>query len=649
MKITFYAQVTFPGGIRLAYLLMLTWMGAQGQDLSVSQIPAELVINANAIVRYDETVFKVESRGQAIKSRRYAVTILDEHGEEEHSALVVSYDDFTKINAIEGSIYDASGKKLKSLKSNEIGDYGSGSDGGEISDNRVKYASFGKKSYPYPYTVEFSYETRERNMMFYPLWVPVASYGTAVERASLTIESPLSLPFRHKAINKAPAPMVDDSRSGFRAMRWAMYNVQPFLAEAYSLHAYRFLPMVLTAPVDFEVQKYAGTFTNWQDLGRFYYTLNKDRDALPAEVKTELKRVVGQTTEPQDKVRLLYEWMQSKTRYVSIQLGIGGWQTREASEVATKGYGDCKALSNYMVALLKEAGITAYTALIRAGANAVIESDFPSSQFNHVIVCVPLAADTLWLECTSQKNPFNYLGDFTGNRPALLITPEGGKLVATHRYLPEQNLRQRSVRVQLDPKGDAQVKLATQYYGLQQESRQEALYARDAAAQRSSLIQSLGLAGMEMGPFEVRQSRESTPYIEENMTLNVRQFGTVTGTRLFVKPTAFARMLDVPGGSGSRTTDFYLPPHSYDYEDVDSVTISLPAGYGPEAMPPAQRLESKFGTLTINAQAIDGAIVYTRKLRLQGGRYPAADYAEWLDFVKKVRRTDRAQIVLNAK
>ncbi len=97
----------------------------------------------------------------------------------------------------------------------------------------------------------------------------------------------------------------------------------------------------------------------------------------------------------------LYNYLQQNSHYVGIQLGIGGWQTYDAIYVATKKYGDCKALSNFMISLLKEAGIKAHAVVIEAGEDQKdFDKDFAHDPFDHVICCVPLDKDTIWLECT---------------------------------------------------------------------------------------------------------------------------------------------------------------------------------------------------------------------------------------------------------
>ncbi|MCF2516127.1 DUF3857 and transglutaminase domain-containing protein [Dyadobacter sp. CY351] len=623
---------------------MLCQVRAQ-DEFDVTKISAELNAGANAVVRLDEDFFEIISKAEARHKKRTVVTILNEKGENEYGQLLVGYDKFTKITDISGILYDAGGKVQKKLKNADITDYGYGGGGDNITDARVKLADFGKKSYAYPYTIEFNYETKEKNMMFYPRWMPLSDEKTAVERAQFTIKTPADFKFRYKEYNGVNPVMKTKEEGGSDIYTWVVRN-QPVskTTDFYPLPMIDHMPLVLAAPSDFEVQDYQGNFNTWADFGKFYHTLNAGRDVLPPATITEIKSVIKDAKTDREKVEKLYKWMQTRSRYVSIQLGIGGWQTIDAMTVANKGYGDCKALSNFTVAALRQAGIPAYVALIKAGSEAMMKPDFPSSQFNHVIACAIVAKDTMWLECTSQTTTPNFMGTFTGSRYALLVTPEGGKLVQTPVYKSHQNTRKSRANVNLDEGGNGQVEVHTLYAGLQQESRNSVFHNGSKEEQKKWLMNQINLPSLDLQRFELLEGRETEPTITEKLSLNVRNCATKTGSRLFIKPTLLSRGFELPAIS-ERTTDFYLPGSVYDFTDSDTVSYVIPANYKLETTLPSFQINSVFGTYESKTVLENSKLLCSRKVVMNGGRYNAKDFPAWIDFLKKMRKADRAQVV----
>ncbi|SDF15465.1 Transglutaminase-like superfamily protein [Dyadobacter soli] len=612
-------------------------------DFNITKINPVLLKDADAVVRLDETVWEIKSQAEAVMKCRSVVTVLNEKGEDGHGQLRVRYDKFTKIIDISGNIYDASGKQVKKLRNSEIEDYGYGGGADNISDARVKLASFGKKSYAYPYTIEYVYEVRDRNMMSYPGWSPDQEEGSAAELSVYRILAPAGFKFRYKEYNGVPAVVKSKGAEGVDVYEWSMKD-QPARksSDLYQLPAIDRTPLVMAAPSDFEVQDYKGNFNSWEDFGKFYGTLNAGRDALPPAVAAEVKALTKSARSEREKAELIYKWMQAKSRYVSIQLGIGGWQTIDATTVANTGYGDCKALTNFTLAALRSVGINCYTALIRAGDEEVIKPDFPSNQFNHAIACAVVDKDTMWLECTSQTTKPNFMGSFTGGRYALLVTPDGGKLVRTQDYKAIQNVRNSRALVKLGETGDGEVDVKVLYTGLQHESRARVINSGSKEEQKKWLLNHINLPSLDLQRFELIQGQD--PSVTEKLTLNVRNCATKTGTRLFVKPSLLSRPFELPAVT-ERTTDFYLPVSDYNFTDLDTVSYEVPANYKLETTLPAFQIASAFGSYEMKTTFENNKLICARKVVMNGGRYGSKDFAAWVDFLKKIRKADRAQVV----
>lgn len=609
---------------------------------NVASIPAELKEKAHAVIRKSETIFTVKNLGEATEKNHRVITILDEQGLQ-YASMTLFYSKLEKVNNFEGVLYDSNGEKVKKVKKDDIHDGSAVGNGTLFGDNRYKYAEF--KYAIFPFTVEFTTETTNKNLLFYPMWFPQEDEeNVAVEQSSLKIQMPANLPLRYKSINGLAEPTLENIAES-KSYTWQVKNLQVYENELYSPKWTRYGKGVLTAPNEFEVEGFKGSMKTWKDLGEFDNILGKGRDVLPENVQQEVKQLVANISDPSQKVKKIYEYLQSKTRYISIQLGIGGWQPFEAIYVAEKGYGDCKALSNYTKALLKSVGIESFYASIRGGSNERdIHPDFPSQQFNHVIVCVPMKTDTIWLECTSQDNAFGYLSDFTSDRYALLSTPEGGKLVRTPVYKAKDNQQNRNIKVALAEDGNATVVAVTEYTGLLSDDYSDIKNLSSREEQQKHLYKRINIPSFEVSNFSIQDEKKRIPTATVKLDLNVRKCASKSGTRLFLTPNLMSAINTVPPALDKpRQTEVVL---KMALTETDSVTYQLPKNATLEFKPEGIKFENRFGTYQSEFQIKDGSLLYIRKLVRNQGKFPPESYAELIEYYKKVSKADRTQVVL---
>ncbi len=624
--------------ITLLIAAVLTYNTINAQYI-ISAIPPELKENANMVVRHAEREIILKNNSSAVIRNHYVYTILNSAASE-HAKMIVGYDKLRKVGKLEGTLYNALGMKIRSLKKAEIKDYSNTSESNLADDSRVKYHSFDHINYPY--TVEYQTEIEYDGLFFLPSWMPLSDENVAVQSASLKVTAPADYQLRYKAYNYAQQPVITDVKKD-KEYSWSVSNLAAIKDESYTPSLYEIVPTVFLAPSSFEMQKYSGTMNNWQEFGTFIYNLNANRDVLPANVKQKVQDIIKGLSTDKQKVEALYKYLQQNTRYISIQLGIGGWQTLDANFVASKGYGDCKALSNYMSALLKEAGIPSYTALIRAGQDeAEVIPDFSSNQFNHVIVCVPQPKDSIWLECTSQTTQPGYLGSFTGNRNALLISEKGGILVRTPAYSFSDNLQIRKIKATLSAEGQLNADVATYYSGMQQDRLEDRIKNSSTNDFSEYMRHKFDLASYEVLDFSHKQQMQNIPSIEEKVKLKVPNYGSLTGKRIFINPNVLSVSSFKIKDAASRKFDFEF---KIPFLDTDTVEIEIPSGYKAESLP--LPINVSFGkSVYKSAIKIDGQkIIFTRYYRQEAQRIPPAEAKALADFFEKIYNADHAKIV----
>ncbi|MCB9793818.1 MAG: DUF3857 domain-containing protein [Alphaproteobacteria bacterium] len=142
-------------------------------------------------------------------------------------------------------------------------------------------------------------------------------------------------------------------------------------------------------------------------------------------------------------------------RYTGLELDEAAVVPRTPEEIFSRGYGDCKDKAALLVALLREAGIDAHVALLRAGEDLDVSPGLPGPNlFNHAIAVIPGAPD-LWIDVTAEFHPAGVVPLMDQGRQALVASPDTTGLTQIPRASAEVNHAEGELRLDLRRPGFA--------------------------------------------------------------------------------------------------------------------------------------------------------------------------------------------------
>jgi hypothetical protein len=625
----------------LCAILLSPYANAQNEDLlKSSTVPLQLRAKANAVVRYDNTLIEITAYNNFTYTNKRIVTVYNENGISDQGT-VVGYDDNRRIKNLEARIYNSNGEEIKKFKEKDFEDVSAVSGGTLYSDNRVKYLNY--TPVDYPYTIVFDVEVNFRSTAFVPSWRPIEGFYVSTENSEYKIINNSDTDVKIKAMNLNDYTI--ETHSDFHYSAKNLTSIKP---EAYSLPFKNYAPIVRVALTDFEMEGVKGVNNNWKDFGKWMYDkLLTGTEVIPIEVKQEIKALTKDAVTDVDKAKIVYNYMQAKTRYISVQVGIGGWKPMLALDVERLGYADCKGLSNYTKALLDEVGVTSHYAVIYGGRRLTsFDNEFSATEGNHAVLCIPNETKDIWLECTSQTNPFGFTAGFTDDRDALLITPEGGKIIHTTVYKTKDNLQSTNASINISVDGsilaDVTIKTHGYQYGLHEgiqnkPLRDQELYFKDYW----DYINNISVENIKF------TNDKDSIIFTENVSVSSSSFATKSGARLLFQPNAFNRVTHIPTRYKNRTLDFQI---ERGFVDEDEFIITIDPSLKTEAVPDDVLISNQFGSYQFSIEKkSENQLLYKRSYILNKGYYPKEDYKAFRGFMSQIVKHDKSKIVLISK
>lgn len=145
-------------------------------------------------------------------------------------------------------------------------------------------------------------------------------------------------------------------------------------------------------------------FADWAAISRrfvpLYAKASKLADGSP--LKLEARRIAAAHTGPLDQASAALKLVQQDVRYIYVGLDGGNLMPAAAEVTWQRRYGDCKAKTVMLLALLAELGIEAEAVLVNnSGADDGLDERLPNpGAFDHVLVRARINGAVYWLDGT---------------------------------------------------------------------------------------------------------------------------------------------------------------------------------------------------------------------------------------------------------
>ena len=606
------------------------------QNYGISEIPEELKKDANAVIRNISSEYVIKAENSIELKKKIIISILNKAGEG-NSYVYIPYDKYSKISDIKIKVLDENGKQIKTYSKSDLNDVSQSDDSYLYSDDRALRMRIINPVYPY--TIETSYTERSSDTVFLPVLQPYMDENVSVQNWSVEFKNESGIKLRKKVTETSFGKAEITESDNF--LKAVYKNLPAYKDESYSPDQ-----RVVVSKVEFALDRaclkgVCGDFSNWNSFANWYKGLLEPVSVVTSEIQQEVD-ALALTGNISEKVQKIYQYMQSKTRYVFVAIGIGGWQPMSADDVRKKGYGDCKALTNYMRVLLKAAGIPSYYSVIYSDKTAkVFDKDFPKMDGNHVILCVPTEDGNIWLENTSQNIAFNHLSYRTMDRNVIMVKDSTAELIDTPKSLSENNKEILRIKANISADNTLSVSSNFNFSGGMYDMLLPLVSLsptdqKDALKKRYDYLQfsNIDLTNLD--------NDRSGAKITFDLNFKANNYSKSLGADIYFRAIPF-----LDSDFHLENTDRKLPIEiPFGFTDDYEVEYTIPETYKFSEILSPVKIDSEFGSFSMEFIPVDKKLLVKRKFMLKKGTFSPDKISDYINFRKKTNKIDHTKILI---
>jgi hypothetical protein len=467
--------------------------------------------------------------------------------------------------------------------------------------------------------------------------------GAFTRRSRFIVDLPASV-VPHLVERNIPFRPRETVARGRHSYLWTAHDIQPVTPEEFMADSNGvFMTIGLSAPI------------TWETIGSWYSGLSRDRYAVDHGIREKLRSLLKAAPTPDDTLRALQRWVAQDIRYVSIALGLGGYQPRMPAEVLATGYGDCKDKTTLFVAAARALGFRAYPVLLNSGGS--VARALPSlSQFNHAIAMVERSEGRVYVDLTAELVPYGELPESDQGQFGLIVYPDGTSEQVT---LPESaasaNLNETRIAGSLSAEGYITAMYEERGLGSRQYSLRSLFLVPADSSHRAEFARAIATKlypGAEADSLVVFEGRDlaADPRVALRIVrgLAARTTGNNQTLILSLPLTSMRGMADAAAALESKRSRRFpidaaqiIGPAA----TFTDITLTLPPGWRAE-LPRDVEAKGKWGSYTARYDQQGTTLHIVRSLEGTRGIYPPEDLPDLTGWLRAVAQDDVAYLVI---
>lgn len=519
--------------------------------------------------------------------------------------------------------------------------------------DNVFYDDNKETSFDFPNLVQdaighVSYKLRHKDVhLLMPFYIPD---HLPVQKAVFRVEVPDGIYVKYRVQNdpKNLLRFTEEKKQKSTFYTWTVQNYKPedFYGDAPSFRHY--LPHVILQVTAYDSEKGKIPFlSNLDDLYKWNYSFTKElnRNADPALSKLT-DSLVKETNDPIKKATLIYKWVQNHIKYIAFENGLEGFRPRQAAEVYTKRYGDCKDMSSILTQMLNMAGLNAYYTWIGTRDLPYRYSEVPLPIVdNHMITALKIADKWYFLDATNPLVTMDLPPSGIQGKEALVAIGENDyKILVVPVASSESNIIVDSTFISFTDQGIKGLQKVdyTGYFG---QDIYSAIRYRSEKEKEDYVKSRMGKGSNKfiLGKYEIIQANPSKNHAKISAEFEIPDYSKKVGSEYFINLNLEKLLENRVVMSEKRKVPI---SNEFKFTIIQHHILEIPENYKVSELPDDLALENDLLSVKISYTLNANRIIATQEVKNKTLLVNPSEFEEWNNPIKALQPRYKESIVL---